>query len=275
MPHPTPTVGSSFWLDDLVERGLDDLRPRARSRRTRGSTSALIGGGLTGAVDRLRASRGRPVAARSRCSSAISPGSAHRAATAAGARRCSRSRPGALERRYGFDAAVAMRRAMIDTVDEVGGSRRSRASIAISSAAERSCSRATPCSDAPRRPMSRRRGASASTGSSTAASRPWPRFGRDRARRRAPGSGLRPRVRAGASGEARARTGRVVETPGRQPLRAHRGARLVGGPRAVPMRSTAATPRARSSRSTSSSRPRDTVPACRGCDGGSCRSTRS
>ena len=51
------------------------------------------------------------------------------------------------------------------------GSQRSRASTATSSAAERSCSRATRCNVAPRRPTSPRPAASESTGSSTATSR--------------------------------------------------------------------------------------------------------
>ncbi len=37
---PATYRGSSFWLDDLVASGLDDLRPaRALDGETRGSTS--------------------------------------------------------------------------------------------------------------------------------------------------------------------------------------------------------------------------------------------
>ncbi|MGH3705585.1 MAG: hypothetical protein ACRDT9_13210, partial [Agromyces sp.] len=38
----------SFWLDDLVVRGLDDLRPRAALTSSARFDVCLIGGGLTG-----------------------------------------------------------------------------------------------------------------------------------------------------------------------------------------------------------------------------------
>ena len=62
------------------------------------------------AVDGVLRSRRPTPACASPCSSARSPGSARRAATAAGARRCSHDPRRSLEREHGFDAAVAMRR---------------------------------------------------------------------------------------------------------------------------------------------------------------------
>ena len=98
----------------------DDLTPRppldARHRRRRRDRRRRVHRPL----DRVLPGRRRSRRCGSRCSRRRSPGSARPAATAAGARRCSRSRSRALARRHGRGPAIAMHRAMQDTVDEVG-----------------------------------------------------------------------------------------------------------------------------------------------------------
>ena len=65
--HPTVTDASpdayrrvSFWLDDLVERGLDDLRPRDALTTSARFDVALIGGGLTALWTAYELSRADP-----------------------------------------------------------------------------------------------------------------------------------------------------------------------------------------------------------------------
>lgn len=109
----------SFWLDDLAASGADDLRPRAALTTDARFDVCLIGGGLTAlwtAYSLAKADATLRIAVLEReiagfgasgrnggwCS-ALFPQSAE-----------------AIEREHGFDQAVAMRRAMVDTVDEVG-----------------------------------------------------------------------------------------------------------------------------------------------------------
>ena len=109
----------SFWLDDLVERGLDDLRPRDALSANARFDVALIGGGLTALWTAYELSRADP----SLSIAVLERDIAGFGASGRNGGWCSALFPksaGALERRYGFDAAVAMRRAMVDTVDEVG-----------------------------------------------------------------------------------------------------------------------------------------------------------
>lgn len=111
--------GVSFWFDSLVESGLDDLSPRAALPGDREVDVAIVGAGLTGlwtAYYLLKRSPGLRVALLEK----------HFAGFGASGRNggwCSALFPSstaALERLHGLDAALAMRRAMIDTVAEVG-----------------------------------------------------------------------------------------------------------------------------------------------------------
>ena len=109
----------SFWFDSLVESGLDDLAPRAALPGDREFDVAIVGGGLTGlwsAYYLLKRDPGLRIAILEK----------HIAGFGASGRNggwCSALFPAStasLERRHGLDAALAMRRAMIDTVAEVG-----------------------------------------------------------------------------------------------------------------------------------------------------------
>ncbi len=109
----------SFWFDSLVESGSDDLAPRAPLPGDIDVDVAIVGGGLTGlwsAYYLLKRSPGLRIAVLEK----------HIAGYGASGRNggwCSALFPsstGALERRHGLDAALAMRRAMIETVTEVG-----------------------------------------------------------------------------------------------------------------------------------------------------------
>jgi glycine/D-amino acid oxidase-like deaminating enzyme len=109
----------SFWLDSLVGSGADDLAPRSALPGDVAVDVAIVGGGLTGlwtAYYLLKRDRALRVAVIEK----------HIAGFGASGRNggwCSALFPAsttALERRHGLDAALAMRRAMIDTVDEVG-----------------------------------------------------------------------------------------------------------------------------------------------------------
>ncbi len=111
--------GVSFWFDSLVELGLDDLTPRAALPGDRQFDVAIVGAGLTGlwtAYYLLKRSPGLRIALLEK----------HFAGFGASGRNggwCSALFPAStatLERRHGVDAALAMRRAMIDTVTEVG-----------------------------------------------------------------------------------------------------------------------------------------------------------
>ncbi|PWC03152.1 NAD(P)/FAD-dependent oxidoreductase [Agromyces badenianii] len=109
----------SFWLDDLVVQGLDDLRPRAALAANARFDVCLIGGGLTALWTAYSLAKADP-------SLRIAVLEREFAGFGASGRNggwCSALFPqsaAAIERDHGFDQAVAMRRAMIDTVEEVG-----------------------------------------------------------------------------------------------------------------------------------------------------------
>lgn len=111
--------GVSFWLDSMVESGADELLPRPALPGDREFDVAIVGGGLTGlwsAYYLLKRSPGLRVAV-------LEKEIAGFGASGRNGGWCSALFPAstaALERRHGLDAALAMRRAMIDTVDEVG-----------------------------------------------------------------------------------------------------------------------------------------------------------
>ena len=109
----------SFWFDSLVESGADDLSPRLPLPGDCEVDIAIVGGGLTGlwsAYYLLKRSPGLRIAILEK----------HIAGFGASGRNggwCSALFPSSvatLEQRHGLDAALAMRRAMIDTVAEVG-----------------------------------------------------------------------------------------------------------------------------------------------------------
>ncbi len=109
----------SFWMDALVASGADDLRPRPSLSDDVTVDVCIVGGGLTGLWTAYYLQQVDPTLSiailekdiagfgasgrNGGWSSALFPLSAS-----------------ALESRYGFAAAVALRRAMVDTVDEVG-----------------------------------------------------------------------------------------------------------------------------------------------------------
>jgi len=110
---------ASFWLDDLVTTGRDDLAPRRALEADARFDVCIVGGGLTAlwtAYSLATADPDLKIAVLEREISGFG-------ASGRNGGWCSalfpRS-PGSLERQHGFDAAVAMRRAMVDTVDEVG-----------------------------------------------------------------------------------------------------------------------------------------------------------
>ncbi|MCU1524301.1 MAG: FAD-dependent oxidoreductase, partial [Microbacteriaceae bacterium] len=109
----------SFWFDSLAASGADDLTQRPALGGDIEVDVAIVGGGLTGlwtAYYLARADPGLRIAVLEK----------HIAGFGASGRNggwCSALFPAStasLERRHGRDAAIAMRRAMIDTVDEVG-----------------------------------------------------------------------------------------------------------------------------------------------------------
>ena len=107
----------SLWAATMPRRPPRDGAPaRRRHRRRRGDHRRRLHRAVDGAVPR----RGRPGAARRRARSASTSASAPAGATAGGARRCWRRGSTALAGRHGRDAAIAMKRAMHATVDEVG-----------------------------------------------------------------------------------------------------------------------------------------------------------
>lgn len=111
--------GVSFWLDSLVESGTDNLAPRPALPGDREFDVAIVGGGLTGlwsAYYLLKRSPGLRVAV-------LEKEIAGFGASGRNGGWCSALFPAStatLERRHGLPAALAMRRAMIDTVGEVG-----------------------------------------------------------------------------------------------------------------------------------------------------------
>ncbi|KRC58468.1 FAD-dependent oxidoreductase [Agromyces sp. Root81] len=109
----------SFWLDDLVVRGLDDLRPRTALTASARFDVCLIGGGLTALWTAYSLAKSDP-------SLRIAVLEREVAGFGASGRNggwCSALFPQSatsIERDHGYDQAVAMRRTMLDTVDEVG-----------------------------------------------------------------------------------------------------------------------------------------------------------
>jgi len=109
----------SFWLDSLAASGADDLAPRPALPGDLEVDVAIVGGGLTGlwtAYYLLRRDPGIRVAV-------LEKDIAGFGASGRNGGWCSALFPAsttALERRHGLSGALAMRRAMIDTVDEVG-----------------------------------------------------------------------------------------------------------------------------------------------------------
>ncbi|MET4781894.1 FAD-binding oxidoreductase [Glaciihabitans sp. UYNi722] len=109
----------SFWLDALAASGSDDLVRRPALPGDSEVDVAIIGGGLTGLWTAYYLAKADPTLA-------IAVIEKHIAGFGASGRNggwCSALFPAStasLERRHGRDAAIAMRRAMIATVDEVG-----------------------------------------------------------------------------------------------------------------------------------------------------------
>jgi glycine/D-amino acid oxidase-like deaminating enzyme len=109
----------SFWLDSLAESGADDLTPRPALAGDVAVDVAIVGGGLTGlwtAYYLLKRDPELRVAV-------LEKNIAGFGASGRNGGWCSALFPAsttALERRHGRAGALAMRRAMIDTVDEVG-----------------------------------------------------------------------------------------------------------------------------------------------------------
>lgn len=125
LPHPATDGASdtyresSFWLDDLVVSGRDALAPRVSLTADARFDVCIVGGGLTGlwtAYSLAKADSSLRIAVLEREIAGFG-------ASGRNGGWCSalfpRS-PESLEREHGFDAAVAMRRAMVDTVAEVG-----------------------------------------------------------------------------------------------------------------------------------------------------------
>jgi len=110
---------ASFWLDDLVSSGRDPLRPRGALTSDASFDVCLIGGGLTAlwtAYALAKAAPGLRIAVLEREIAGFG-------ASGRNGGWCSALFPrsaGSLERAYGRAAAVAMRQAMVDTVDEIG-----------------------------------------------------------------------------------------------------------------------------------------------------------
>lgn len=110
---------ASFWLDDLVVAGVDPLRPRRALSSDASFDVCLIGGGLTAlwtAYSLIKAEPGLRIAVLEREIAGFG-------ASGRNGGWCSALFPrsaASLERQHGREAAVAMRRAMVDTVDEVG-----------------------------------------------------------------------------------------------------------------------------------------------------------
>ena len=110
---------ASFWLDDLVVSGADDLAPRAALTSDASFDVCIVGGGLTALWTAYALAKAEPhlrIAVLEREIAGFG-------ASGRNGGWCSALFPrsaASLEREHGFEAAVAMRRAMIDTVEEVG-----------------------------------------------------------------------------------------------------------------------------------------------------------
>lgn len=109
----------SFWFDSLVKSGADDFAPRRALEGDGEFDVAIVGAGLTGlwsAYYLLKRNPGLRVIL-------LEKEIAGFGASGRNGGWCSALFPAstaALERRHGLDAALGMRRAMIDTVAEVG-----------------------------------------------------------------------------------------------------------------------------------------------------------
>jgi glycine/D-amino acid oxidase-like deaminating enzyme len=125
--HPTAVTDASpdayrrvsFWLDDLVASGVDDLRPRAALTADARFDVCFVGGGLTALWTAYSLAKADPALR----IAVLERDIAGFGASGRNGGWCSALFPqsaGAIEREHGFDQAVAMRRAMVDTVGEVG-----------------------------------------------------------------------------------------------------------------------------------------------------------
>jgi glycine/D-amino acid oxidase-like deaminating enzyme len=116
---PAGYRGVSFWLDDLASRGVDDLTPRPPLDGDASVDVVIVGGGFTGlwtAYYLLRADPSLDVLVVEREIAGFG-------ASGRNGGWCSAlfpASPGKLARAHGREAALAMRRAMQETVDEVG-----------------------------------------------------------------------------------------------------------------------------------------------------------
>lgn len=109
----------SFWFDSLVESGADAVTRRPALQGDLAVDVAIVGGGLTGLWTAYYLARAEPTLRIAVLEKEI----AGFGASGRNGGWCSALFPAStasLERRHGRDAAVAMRRAMVDTVDEVG-----------------------------------------------------------------------------------------------------------------------------------------------------------
>ncbi len=109
----------SFWFDSLIESGADDLVPRPALEGDCTADVAIVGAGLTGLWSAYYLLTRNPELRVILLEKEI----AGFGASGRNGGWCSALFPSstaALERRHGLDAALAMRRAMIDTVSEVG-----------------------------------------------------------------------------------------------------------------------------------------------------------
>ncbi|MGX5697032.1 NAD(P)/FAD-dependent oxidoreductase [Agromyces soli] len=109
----------SFWLDDLVEQGLDTLEPRAALGANAWFDVCFIGGGLTALWTAYSLAKADPQLR----IAVLEKDIAGFGASGRNGGWCSALFPqsaASIERSHGRDQAVAMRRAMIETVDEVG-----------------------------------------------------------------------------------------------------------------------------------------------------------
>ncbi|WP_394551412.1 NAD(P)/FAD-dependent oxidoreductase [Agromyces sp. MMS24-JH15] len=116
---PGDLRSTSYWFDDLVASGRDDLRPRSALTSNAWFDVCIVGGGLTGlwtAYSLVRADPSLRIAVLEREVAGFG-------ASGRNGGWCSALFPrsaASLERTHGRDAAIRMRRAMVDTVDEVG-----------------------------------------------------------------------------------------------------------------------------------------------------------
>lgn len=111
--------GISYWFDSLVESGTDDLARRAPLPRSIEADVVIIGGGLTGLWTAYYLAKAEP----SLRIVVLEKEIAGFGASGRNGGWCSALFPAStakLERMHGRESALALRRAMIDTVDEVG-----------------------------------------------------------------------------------------------------------------------------------------------------------